>query len=539
MAEGHVRSRNQDWYQVPDTNDPPVPLRAGSHPSSYGGVWGGPSRSTSILVLLFLGVLLTFSKVGAQSGAADPRTLTFNPLEFAPREPDRLVFENGMVVYLLEDHELPLVKVQALMRTGSWLDPADQVGLAELTGTVMRTGGSDGVSASQVDEELEQVSAHVTLAIGRQSGSASLDVLTKNLKQGLQLFAGLIRAPAFEEGPFDLAKLLAVDQIRRRQDDVESMADREWVKLLYGPTHPTARESTLESVQRITRQDVIAFHRKTTHPNGLILGVSGDFRKPEMIASLQEVFGTWDPGPVPDLNIAEVPEQESDRPVIRLVNKETSETYLRMGHLSIKENNEDYASLIIANDILGGNSFRGRLFNEVRTKRGLAYDVGSELTAGMYGQGHWLLWADTKGPSTKEVVADVLSNITRMRMEPVTDAELAASKDAYLNSFVFLFSSAAAIVRHRMDLEYEGLPKQHFQQMREKVKQVSKEDILAVARKYFHVEHLKMIAVGSRTTLSPILSSFDPVKEIRFPSENPKGDSTDSPIVHETLFHRQ
>ena len=98
----------------------------------------------------------------------DPRTMVFKPVEFSPPEPERVVLDNGMVLYLLEDHELPLVSITATMRTGSWLDPTDKIGLAGMTGAVMRTGGGGGLSAEQVDAELEQFAADVSIGIGRQ-----------------------------------------------------------------------------------------------------------------------------------------------------------------------------------------------------------------------------------------------------------------------------------------------------------------------------------------------------------------------------------
>ena len=245
----------------------------------------------------------------------DPRQMTFKPVEFTPPEPDRVVLENGMVVYLLEDHELPLISMTATMRTGSWLDPAEKIGLASLTGSIMRTGGGGGLSAEQVDEELEQFAGDVGISIGRQSGSASLDVLSKDLKRGLQIFAGLIRTPAFEPARVELAKLQAIEGIRRRQDNPGSIVGREFVKLLYGADHPSARESSIGSITRITRDDLVAFHRKTIHPNGMMLGVTGDFDKSAMLALLREVFGDWKKGEVPVLTIADVPQSRRRSPL--------------------------------------------------------------------------------------------------------------------------------------------------------------------------------------------------------------------------------
>ncbi len=481
------------------------------------GLMGKRMRSPAALAMV-VGVLVIISSVMTSSAGdlvlSDPRQMTFTSLEFAPPVPDRVVLENGMVVYLLEDHELPLVSLTATMRTGGWLDPADKVGLASLTGSLMRTGGGGGLSSDQVDEELERFAGDVGISIGRQSGSASLHVLSKDLKRGLQIFGGLIRAPAFEPGRVELAKLQAIEGIRRRQDHPESIVERKFLKLLYGAEHPTARDSSIESITRITRDDLIAFHRKTIHPNGMMLGVTGDFDKSAMLALLRDVFGEWKPGEVPVLSIADVPQSVTAKPIVWFVNKETSQTHLRVGHLSIKETDPEYAAVVIANDILGGSSFHGRLFNDVRTRRGLAYSVGSELNTGVHRQGVWLMWAETKLPSTQAVLGRFIANVERMRNELVTDSELAEAKEAYVNSFVFSFASSSAIVERLMELEYDGLPRDFLQQLRARVSALTRDEILAAAKKHFHPECLTTVAVGPGESLPKLLSGFGEVKEI-------------------------
>lgn len=474
-----------------------------------------------VTALLGMAVLLASAVTGSagEPVLGDPRSMTFQPVEFSPPEPDRVVLENGMVVYLLEDHELPLVSVTVTMRTGSWLDPIDKIGLASMTGTVMRTGGGGGLSAEQVDAELEQFAGDVSIGIGRQSGSASLDVLSKDVPRGLEILAGLLRRPAFDPARVELAKLQAIEGIRRRQDHPGSIVGREFAKVLYGPDHPSARESSLDSITRMTRDDLVTFHRDTIHPNGMILGVTGDFKKDEMLAALRKVFGDWKKGTVPELRIADVPEAEPSRPVVRFVSKETSQTHLRLGHLSIKENDPDYVALAIANDILGGSSFRSRLFNDVRTKRGLAYSVGSRLNTGTHDQGVWLMRAETKLTSTQEVIERFVANIERMRAEPVTDTELAEAKEAYVNSFVFSFASPSAIVSRLVELEYDGLPKDFLQQLRAKVVSLTKEEVQAAAKRHLRPDRLKIVAVGSGEALPKALATFGEVKEITLSPE--------------------
>ncbi|MBI4002430.1 MAG: insulinase family protein [Nitrospira defluvii] len=490
--------------------------------ATMGGETGMLKKVNGISLLTMLLLLVTPIAPGLAADLApnDPRTMRFPTVDFNPPDADRVVLDNGMVVYLLEDHELPLVTVNATFRTGSWLDPAEKVGLAGMTGAVMRTGGSAGMSPEEVDEELEQLAATVSIGFAKESGSASLDVLKKDLKRGMQIFADLLRRPAFEQSRVDLAKLQALEGIRRRQDSPGSIVGREFAKLLYGGTHPSARETTIRSIDSMTREDLVAFHQHTVHPNGIILGVTGDFERTSMLALLREVFGDWAKGTVPDVAIPAVPETDFKTSAVRFVNKDTSQTHLRVGHLTIKETDPDYVAVAIANDILGGSSFRSRLFNDVRTKRGLAYSVGSGLRASVYDQGVWLMRAETKLASTQEVVNRFVANMERMRNEPVTDAELEEAKEAYVNSFVFSFTSASSIVSRLMDLEYDGLPKDWLHQIRDKVVKLTKEDIQRAAKAHFNPERLRILAVGSGEALSKVLAAFGEVKEITLAPES-------------------
>ena len=456
--------------------------------------------------------------------ASDPRKMRFPPVAFTPPEPERVVLENGMVVYLLEDHELPLVTITASIQTGGWLDPTDKVGLAELAGETMRSGGTRSMTPAEVDEELERLAASVAVGIGVQSGFAMLDVLKKDLDRGLKIFSEVLIAPTFDPERIALAKLQEIESIRRRQDRPQSIAGREFAKLLYGPAHPFGRNTSVESVSRITREDLIAFHRNTVHPNGIILGVTGDFDARMMVSKLHKIFGGWRKGAVPEIIIPPITVsrlsgitggQLND---VHFVGKETSQVHLRVGHLSLKENDPDFPALSLLNDILGGSSFRSRLFQDVRTKRGLAYSVGSLLLAGTRERGVWLMRASTKVNSTEEAITRLIENMKRLREQPVTDTELNEAKEAFVNSFVFSFTSSSRIVSRLIGLEYDDLPKDFLQQLRDKVVKLTKEDLLKAARKHLHPDRLEILAVGPPQEVIPRLSRFGEVKEIKLDS---------------------
>jgi len=447
----------------------------------------------------------------------DPRTMTFDPVTITVPEVERVVLENGLIVYLLPDRELPLVTVSAMIRTGAIYEPADKVGLAGLTGAVMRTGGTARFTGDQGDEELEFLAAHLSMGIGSENGAATLDILKKDLPRGLAIFADMLRAPAFEPAKVEEAKRQALEAIRRRPDNPSGIASREFRKLLFGIAHPLGRESTTDSLSRITRDDMVAFHQKFFAPNTLMLGVTGDFEKPAMLEALRQAFGDWQPQqPIQAAALPAIPPvtasaAQGESRSVHVLRQPLTQTHLRIGHLSVKEDDPDYVALALLDDILGGNSFTSRLFRDVRSRQGLAYAVGSRLAPGNAGPGIFMLHALTKGSSTHQALSSMLNHMERLRQEPVSSEELQLAKDAFLNSFVFSFADAGQIVGRLMALDYHGLPKDFLQRFRDRVVRLTKEDLLRVARQHLHPDRVVILAVGKDDEFEKPLSTFGPI----------------------------
>src|SRR5437879_8727082 len=352
-------------------------------------------RLTLRLIVLLVCATLLAACTTLPPATGDPRAMKFEPVKFTIPEVERIVLENGITGYLPPDLELPLVTVSAMIRTGSVYEPAEKVGLAALTGTVMRTGGTARMTGDQIDAELEFLAANVAIGIGSESGTASLDILKKDLEQGLAIFADMLRTPAFEPAKVELEKRQALEAIRRRPDSPAGIAGREFRKLLYGADHPLGRESTIETVSRITRDDLVAFHRQYFTPSGLILGVTGDFEKPAMLDALRKVFGDWKPQPVtlPAIPpVTALPASGSSRSV-NILSRDLTQTNLRVGHLSVKEDDPDFFALALLGDILGGNSFTPRLFRDVGSCQGMSPSVASRLMHGHPRPSAFLLYA--------------------------------------------------------------------------------------------------------------------------------------------------
>lgn len=464
----------------------------------------------SLLIFFMMGLVL-FMPAG-KSAAADPRKMTFPPVEFHPPRAERVVLDNGMILYLLENHELPLIRVNALIRTGGVFEPPDKTGLASLTGEVMRTGGTKKVPGDQMDEELEFIAAGLSSFIGRDSGFAGLNILRKDFDRGLELFSDMLMNPVFPEDKIDLAKKQALEEIRRRNDQPSQIATRAFFKTVYGREHPLARQDSVESITAIKREDLVRFHSEHYRPGAVILSASGDFTRDSLISKIEKAFsgwegGTMEPAPLP-------PPAELYQPSVRLVNKDLSQTHIRVGHIGIREDDPDFFAVSILDDILGAGGFKSRLFKEVRTNLGLAYSVGSVFTAGDLERGVFLAYCETKADSTHRALTAIIKEIERIREEPVSEDEIRLAREAFLNSFVFSFSSPEKIVNRQASLEFDGLPADFLDRFRDGVLDVTREDIQRVAGKFLQPEGLTIVAVGNPEQFDRPLSEFGEVQVI-------------------------
>ncbi len=431
-----------------------------------------------------------------------------------------LTLPNGMQLFVLEDHELPLIQVSATIRTGSVYEPADKIGLAGITGTVMRTGGTTTKTGDEIDEQLEQIAASVETGIGRSSGSASMSVLKEDVDTGLAVLADVLMHPAFRQDKIDLAKIAARSAIARRNDRPGSIAGREFTKLIYGADSAYARQTEYATIDSITRDDLVAFHRKYFHPNNTMMAVWGDFDSKQMIAKITAVFKDW---PKADVELPPVSKVDYKFPVTvnAVTRDEMNQSIILMGHIGTTMNNPDYHALMVMNQILGGG-FTSRLFKNVRSRQGLAYSVGGAYDAEFDHPGVFGLSCQTKLKSTVHATEAIIGEVKKMTQEEVTDEELALAKDSYLNSFVFNFESKGQIISRLMTFAYYGYPADFLQKTKANVENVTKADVLRVAKSHLRPDKLQILIVGRPNDCDKPLSTLGQVKTIDVAIPGPK-----------------
>ncbi len=464
----------------------------------------------SWLSLALFTVLLTFS-VRLTAVADTPKHYTelqFEPLpEIEIPEYERYELDNGMVVYLLEDRDLPLISGTAIVRTGSRYEPADKIGLAALTGTIIRSGGTQNHPPAELNSILEQKAASIETGINTTSGSASFNTLTEDLNTVFPLFAEVLRQPAFAPDKLAIAINQQQGAIARRNDDPQDIANREFNKVLYGETSPYARTIEYETLDNISREDVIDFYQTYFRPENMILGIVGDFEADEMIDRVESAFGDWQVDT--SLPALEPPaaSQKYDNGLFAIDRPQQTQSSILLGHIGGQLDSPDYPILSVLNGVING--FGGRLFNEVRSRQGLAYSVYGSWNPSYDFDGMFIAGGQTQTDNTVPFIKSVVGEIEKLRTKLISEKELANAKESILNSFVFNFQSPEQTLSRLMRYEYFDYPEDFIFEYQEGVQDTTREDVLQVAKEYLQPDQLVTVVVGNLEAMNPPLTSLE------------------------------
>ncbi|HKS76691.1 MAG TPA: pitrilysin family protein [Terriglobales bacterium] len=440
---------------------------------------------------------------------------------FHPQEPKRVELPNGMVIFLQEDHELPLIDGLARIRGGSRSVPADKTGMMDIYGEVWRTGGTKTQTGDELDDFLEIRAARVESAASADSTTVGWSCLKSDFDDVFKVFNDLLRAPEFRQDKIDLAKGEEFDAISRRNDDVGGIASREMVKLAYGANNPYARVPEYKTVAAITRQDLVDWHKAQVQPNNIILGIVGDFDSAQMEAKLRQAFSDWPKGPAwkdPEIKF------DPAKPGYYLIPKEdVNQSSIRMVELGTLRSNPDYFAIQVFNDAFGGG-FQSRLFRNIRTAKGLAYGVGGGVGTAFDHPGILQIAMGTKSESTIEAIQALYEEIDNLKVHPLTEQEIKDAKDSILNSFVFNFDSPDKVLRERMAYEFYGYPADFLEKYRAGIEKIQVADVAKVAEKYLHKNQLAVLVVGNTKEFDKPLSSLGPVTTLDIAIPPPPGE---------------
>jgi zinc protease len=411
----------------------------------------------------------------------------------AGRTADREVLSNGLVLLHSEKTELPIVKVVVAVKAGSVVEPPSEPGLSNLTADLLNEGTAKRTSR-QISDEIEFVGGQLSISGGRDYVTVSLTVLKKDVELGFDLLSDIIIHPSFSRDEIGRRKAIIKSSILRQKEDPGTIASKAFLKTVYGK-HPYGRpvEGTEESLDSISRRDIVDFHDRYYAPNNAIMAVVGDLDRKETVSLINRHFRDWRrkdiSGGVPD-----APRPAKGRKVIR-IDRNITQANIILGHLGIKRDNPDYYAVSVMNYILGGGGFASRLMDNIRDNRGLAYDVRSHFSADRYAGG-FQVQLQTKNSSANTAIDEVFRELKRIRSKPVTDRELSDAKAYLTGSFPLRIDSISKMAGFLVAVEFYGLGLDYADRYSGFINSVTREDVLKVARRYLHPGDCVLVVVG-------------------------------------------
>jgi zinc protease len=449
------------------------------------------------------------------------KSIPIPPLhQFKPSEPRRIDLANGLVIFLQEDHELPFINGSILIRGGSRDEPAAKVGLVTLYGQTWRTSGTAAVSGDALDNQLAVKAAGIETGGGSATTSMGWSSLKGDFDSVFASAVDLLMHPDFKADKLALAKRQMDARIARRNDEAEGIAGREATQLVYGKNSPYARMAEYSTVAAVTLDDLKAWHQRTLVPNNMFIAVSGDFDSAEMEAKLRKVFDPLPRG-------AQFPTLKTDfpgpTPGVYFVDKpDVNQSNVYIVGLGTERDNPDYYALSIMNEIFSGG-FGSRVFQYVRTKLGLAYDVGGSFSAQYDHPGIFFTGAGTKSASTVPATQAMMEEIERLKTDPPTPVEMRRAKDQELNSFIFNYDTPEKTLSEQLTLAFYGYPPDFLEKYRDGIERVTAADVTRVADKYIDVSKLAIVVVGNKSQIQPPLSTLGKVTDLDIAIPPPSG----------------
>jgi zinc protease len=407
----------------------------------------------------------------------------------------RILLDNGMVLLLSEKHDIPMITVNMAITAGGTAEPQDKAGLALITASLL-TQGTTKRTANQISREIDFIGGSLSTSGGEDFASASLRVLKKDIRTGLDLLSDVLQNPVFDQKEIDRKIKETLAEIERQKEEPSIVANNAFAKAVFGGNaYGKTNEDVAAYLPRLTRQDVLAFYAERYSPNHSVIAVVGDVTEKEVVPLLNEYFKSWQkkeqalPAPVRPPVI--------EGTAVRKIDKDITQANIAMGHVGISRENPDFYACMVMNYILGGGGFSSRLMDNIRDNKGLAYSVHSGFTARKE-PGPFQVDVQTKNESANEVIAETLKEIRRIRSELVSEKELNDAKAYLTGSFPLRMDTSAKIAGILTSIELYNLGLDYPQKYPVLINAVTRDDVRRVANKYLNPDNLVIVVVANQ-----------------------------------------
>lgn len=466
----------------------------------------------AVFAMTLLAVAVPFGAAAqVEPGRSALDRLTFEPLVFEQPEVEHHEIE-GVRILLLEDRDLPLVTVYAYMQGGYGLFDRSLFAPALGLPALLRYGGTETRTASQIDETIERYALQLAFGTAGGSVTSSVNTLTEHLPLALDVWGEMLTRPGFDADEVEAWRARQLESVLRRADDPARLAYSEINRLLFGD-HPIGWEMNADDLAP-SRLEPAAFrllHERIVCRENAIFGVTGD-------ASWAEVAGLLT-GLVARIPACAEPLPEAPTPEIRrapgvfLIEKELDQSVVVMAHPTDVRLGDDraYYAAMTGNSILGGGGFSSRLLGRVRTEEGFAYSAASLWTTPRRHEGIIGATTRTRPENTVPAIELILEVMAELRDAPPTEEEVGITVDRIVNGFVFNFDTPGQIVSRTMYYLAQELPEDWLERYWRGVQEVTPEDVRAVFAEHLRPEEMTILVVGDPARITTGLERLGPV----------------------------
>jgi zinc protease len=494
------------------------------------------SNAVVALMLIALVSSLAFAQGGAP--AVQPQTKGAVVKGKAPVNKDILkvklpraeeaTLPNGLRVVLLRSTKVPTFNMQMVVLSGGLSDKPDYRGVASSTAALLREGTAKR-SSKDIAEQVDALGATLFAGAGLSAMTSTVTGggLVENFDQTLDLFADVIRNPAFPQAEIDKYKTRTLSQLQLQRSNAQFLAAEQFQRAIYGADHPAALIATpAESIKKLSTKDLADFHSTYYRPNNAILAIVGDVTMKDVMPKIEKAFGDWQKADVPAATIPAAPAQSASR--IVLIDRPGSvQTVLQLGTLGIERTSPDYFAVLMADRVLGGGP-SGRLFLNLREDKGYTYGAYSSFGGSRF-RGTWMSSSEVRTDVTEGAMKEFMYELNRLRDQPVPADELENAKRAIVGSFALSLDQPQSLLQNIITQKLYNLPADYWDTYPQKVAAITAADVQRVAKKYIDLGHLQVVAVGDAAKAREVLAKYGKVevydaegKPVGGPSQNEK-----------------
>jgi zinc protease len=441
-----------------------------------------------------------------------------------PRPVERQL-SNGIKLLILESHRAPSVTLTISIPSSHLRDPAGLPGVAEATAAMIQLGTTTR-SARQISEALADIGANLNISVGGgggggrggfggggggDTGSITLSSLTESFDTALGILADVLLHPSFPADDFEKWKSRQLSAIEQGRTSPNVLANELLLKVLYPNDARQTSRATVESLGKITRENLLQHYKTYYVPSGNLAGISGDITPRDAVAKIEKALSNWKGGPVERLTLPIDPPIQAKK-VYLIPRPNSVQTYLVLANRAVDRTNPDYIACLVMNQVLGSGP-AARLFRIIREEKGYTYGISSSFSASHYQQ-HFMAATSVRTEVTEPALADTLQEFREIRDVRVPKDEFEAAKHALVGSFAMVLENPVAVLGRWMQQREYGLPEDYWDTYPEKIMAITAADVERVAKKYVPYDNVQIIAVGDGAKIRELLKKFGPLVEV-------------------------